>query len=347
VTGRFHALVATVALLAPAIARAQTAPRPDAEALFDAGRTLLERGEVKEACEKFEASEALDPAVGTMLYLGDCYEKTGRTASAWSMFREAESVARETNQDQRRQIAHTRATALEARLVRIQVEVPPESRVPGLSVTVGAFDVPGASWGAPFPVDPGDVLVAAKASAHAPWAEVITVAAEDRVRVIRIPPLAVLPTMVATPSPGSASEAVLPVTHARPESALDDADRGEAQRVAGILLGGTGLAGIVVASVLGAQALQRNDDSLSMCRPEDPTKCTEAGVAQRRSARDFALGSTVGFAIGGTLALGGVILFFTAPRGDTASKTRAASPRPSLSASFSDRGAAVEFGGAW
>src|SRR3954466_12003082 len=64
-----------------------------AEALFEEGVNLSERGAYAQACEKFEASEALAVAVGTLLRLGDCYEKTQRLASAWSRFREAASLA--------------------------------------------------------------------------------------------------------------------------------------------------------------------------------------------------------------------------------------------------------------
>ena len=56
-------------------ARAQT--RDDvarAEALFNAGRALVEGGRYADACAKFAESKRLAPGLGVTLYLADCYE---------------------------------------------------------------------------------------------------------------------------------------------------------------------------------------------------------------------------------------------------------------------------------
>ncbi len=85
--------VATL-LLAPARASAESAAdQAKAEALFGEGRRLLAASRFAEACPKFVESQRLDPAIGTQLNLGDCYEKTGRTASAWAVFRDAAAEA--------------------------------------------------------------------------------------------------------------------------------------------------------------------------------------------------------------------------------------------------------------
>jgi hypothetical protein len=104
-------------------AHAQTSQSAAAEALFEAGREQIASGELDEGCRKMEASQKIDPAVGTLLYLGDCQERLGRTASAWAAFREAASLARLSGQPQREEIATTRAAALEPRLSRVKVAV--------------------------------------------------------------------------------------------------------------------------------------------------------------------------------------------------------------------------------
>src|SRR4051812_28534695 len=60
-----------------------------AEALFAAGREAAQRGDYRQACDKFAESQRLDPAPGTLINLGDCNEHLGLLASAWRYYREA------------------------------------------------------------------------------------------------------------------------------------------------------------------------------------------------------------------------------------------------------------------
>src|SRR6186713_2555584 len=85
----------TPLMLAPAVASAQAdaQQKAAAEALFDEAYQLLAQGQYESACRRFEQSQEIDPGVGTLLYLGDCFERSGKTASAWATFREASSAA--------------------------------------------------------------------------------------------------------------------------------------------------------------------------------------------------------------------------------------------------------------
>lgn len=51
-----------------------------ADVLFDEGTALMNAGKYAEACPKLEQSLKLDPGIGGMLWLADCYERAGRTA---------------------------------------------------------------------------------------------------------------------------------------------------------------------------------------------------------------------------------------------------------------------------
>ena len=79
--------------------------RAAAEALFNEGRSLVAGGHYSDACPKFEASQQLDPGLGTLLNLAECYEKLGKTASAWAEYREAIPLARASGSKVRQDLA--------------------------------------------------------------------------------------------------------------------------------------------------------------------------------------------------------------------------------------------------
>ena len=101
----------TAFLLLPVVASAQAdaQQKAAAESLFDEGKQLLSQGQYESACRRFEQSQEIDPGVGTLLYLGDCYERSGRPASAWATFREASSAALAAGQADRGRMADERA----------------------------------------------------------------------------------------------------------------------------------------------------------------------------------------------------------------------------------------------
>lgn len=87
------AAAALSTLLAAPVARAQAQDQAAARALFEDGRRLLQNGKYEEACRRLEAASKLYASPGILLNLGDCYEKLGRSASAWTEFGEAAAVA--------------------------------------------------------------------------------------------------------------------------------------------------------------------------------------------------------------------------------------------------------------
>src|SRR5690606_17820160 len=141
-------------------AQTSAADKAAAEALFDQGLELLKSGAYDEACPKLESSQRIDPGVGTLLYLGECYEKLGKTASAWATFREAASAADAAGQSDRSKVATDRAQRLLPRLLQLELEPAGElAEVEGLEVLRGGRPVPRALWGSPIPVDPGEHVI--------------------------------------------------------------------------------------------------------------------------------------------------------------------------------------------
>ena len=182
----------------PSRALAQAEDQAGARALFTDGKRLMKSGKYAEACPKLEAAQKLYSSAGILLNLGDCYEKIGRTASAWTRFGEAASVAARSNRSDDADEARRRQEALEPALVRLTIRVP--SPVPGLVVSRDGVTLDEAIWGTTLPVDPGDHLVRAEAPGFEPWAASVSITKRGDTTTVKVPKLSAT-AVVGKPSP--------------------------------------------------------------------------------------------------------------------------------------------------
>ena len=220
------AVAAAACCAAPATAWGQGAPAPAegapatvpsgeanrADALFAEAKSLRDAGNYAEACPKFAASRALANGVGVTLYLADCYEKVGKTQSAWSEFRNAEKLAGEKG-DKRAEVAAARAQALEPKLNRVTLAFPLAAGQAAPAVTVDGAAVPPEQLNAPLAVDPGEHEV--RITAPGGSTRVLAVHVDPSVPSLVVPlvepdavvapPAAESPTN-ATPQPGPSSD---------------------------------------------------------------------------------------------------------------------------------------------
>lgn len=273
-----------------------------AEALFQSGATLLDQQKIAEACEKFDASYTLDPALGTRLRLADCYDRVGRTASAWALFSEVAAAARAQGQEERADIAAVRVEDLEKRLSTLVLAVEPAVVQPGLTVTLNGTAIPEASWNVPLPVDPGSQSVQASAPSFAPWSGNIEVPLGPVQKRLQIPALS--PPALERPSDTRVS------THD-----VITTERGGSHPLtwAGYVTGGVGILGLGVAAVLGYRAYSLNGDSLASCSSADANACTPRGKDLRDDAQSLAMASTIAAIAGSALVATGVTLLVVAP----------------------------------
>lgn len=283
-----------------ASAEVSSAQRATAEALFQQAAQLMEEKRFSEACEKFAASQELDSGLGTMLYLADCYEQAGRTASAWALFREAADASRRAEQHDREHMAVERALSLEARLSKLELRVLPAQRVPGLELRLNDAPVPSASWNVPLPVDPGAARVEARAPGKKPWTTQIALAQGPVSQVIEIKPLADAPPLLKVDA------------RARGETSSSPAP-GSTQRLVGYVIGAVGAVALGTGGFFGYRAYTLNQRSKAECRAEAPNACTPAGAATRDDAQLASTVSTITSAGGGALLAAGVTLVLTAP----------------------------------
>ncbi|HEX6276321.1 MAG TPA: hypothetical protein VFZ53_24945 [Polyangiaceae bacterium] len=297
-----------------------------AEALFESGVQLMKAGRFSEACPKLETSQRVDPGVGTLLYLAECYEKLGRTASAWATFREAESVARAQNQQDRARTAQFRAQKLEPELSYLTVNVPAEARVEGLVIRRGTVNVLPDLYGVAAPVDPGTIELEAGAAGYRRFTTQVKVGPRER-EVVTLPKLEADPTAEAPPVAPVAAGAVSmpPQNEPAPNPPPDAPPESKKNHTLAFIVGGVGLVGIGVGSYFGLRAMAKNKDSEAFCNEENVCDDPQA-LELTEDAKDAALISTIGFAAGGAALAAGIVLFVTAPGGDESNALRI-SPR--------------------
>jgi hypothetical protein len=287
------------------LARAQNSgDKAAAEALFEEGRKLMTAHEFVAACPKFEASQRLDPGVGTMLNLADCYEKAGKTASAWAEFRETISAAHQAGSAEREKIARKRVQALEAKLSYLTIEPQAGQTV---SVTRDGVAIDPAELGSAIPIDPGSHTIAAGATGKQPWSSDVNVGASGDRASIALP---MLQDVVVAPPPMAAAALPAPAPSAPVSVEPAPASHHSGQRIGGIVAAAIGVAGIATGSVFGIIATSKLSDAKDHCDPYP--HCGAAGQKLAKDAQSAGTVSTVAFIVGGVGLVSGAILWFTA-----------------------------------
>jgi hypothetical protein len=302
-------------LLGAAAASAQAGDKASAEALFDQGVKLIN---FNDACPKLEESERFDPAVGTLLYLGECFERVGRTASAWATFREAASLANNSGQADRARIASNRAAEIEPKLSRLSVELSPDvAKIPGVVVKRGNQRVDPSLYGTPLPVDPGDYRVDVTAPGYDNWSTPITVAGNGASASVRVPALlkSAEPPVSAAPSspPPTGAPAAPPTPSQQPPSPPPKLSL-TTQQTLGLVIGGVGIVGAGLGAYFGIAAISKNSDAETHC-PKKGFCVDDAGIELTHQAQRDARASNIAFAVGGVLLATGAVLYLTGKRG--------------------------------
>ena len=198
-----------------------------AEALFLEAKKLAAQKKYGEACPKFAESNRLDRGAGTLIHLGDCYEKNKQTASAWATYKEAASAAQALGRKDWEKLASQRANALEPKLARLTINVDKSNDT--VEVSRDGTTVAKASFGVPIPVDVGSHSVEATAAGHKPFKTSVTVAKDGETVEVSVPKLEAEAVAEAAPAPKPAETTAPPP---KPES------DGSGQRTVGFIVGG-------------------------------------------------------------------------------------------------------------
>jgi tetratricopeptide (TPR) repeat protein len=176
-------------------AAAQPSNVDQANALFLEGRELLTSRNTKAACEKFEASIALDPeAPGVMLNLGLCYELLEKYATSLYWFRKAQVAAAEANLPAYEDEAKRHTVALAAKVPILRLDA---SAAPGAEIRIDSKLIAPTDY-ARVEIDRGSHTLEARAAGKQPYRRSFDVGATDA-GMIEIPALLDEPREVVVP----------------------------------------------------------------------------------------------------------------------------------------------------
>jgi hypothetical protein len=332
--------IVAVAGLTGGIACAQPSPDDVARAnqAFTAGKKLLQQGNDAEACAQFAESKRLAPAVGVTLYLADCYQRIGKTASAYMEFRSAETLANERH-DRRAALARSRALALAPTLSSVTVSVSPDRDPTSLEITCDGRPLARDAWGTAVPLDAGNHVVVARSGAlHRTFD--VHVDAKTPTATVEIDQLdgeAPKATPPAEAEPTEATEA--PSSNSAPASTDDEAPQptasgGDPGRLwLSLGLAGVGVAGVTVGAIFGLMA--RSDRDASNAGPCDAAdQCNQKGLSLRKDAINEAWGSTAAFAVGAGAVGASVVVAFVIPHKPSGPVVVSAAPMPNGAGAF-------------
>jgi len=271
--------------------------KSEAILLFDQGIKEMKAGQYEKACNSFERSIATYPDSGTKGSLARCYEKLGRLASSWKLWRELADLA--PSPDLRKDAA-AQAARLEPKIGRyvIKLTKPPAD----LAVTINGS--PTTLTDVPVPIDAGGVIVRAYAAGRKDWSVELS-ATDGNVLTIEIPELDKADLAVhKDPDP------VKPPPPPPPPPS-------STRKHVGLGLIGVGAAGVIVGGVFGLKAKSKFGDAEDLCGGSVDT-CFSDRVGEAQGLVDDARSagnlSTILVVAGGAAVAGGVVLYLTAPK---------------------------------
>lgn len=253
----------------------------EADQLFQKGRALEKEGKTAEACDLYKQALDKNPnAVGTILNVALCDQKTGKVASAYKLFKDARARAKEQNLPEHQKAAEEHMAQLEDKIAHVALAFadPPteDTRI------VVANEVIEKDKTGDVLVDPGQVAIIVSRPGRVTYETKATIA-EGEHKAIAIPALA------------------LPVTVKSGRRTF-----GKVLTFSGAGLGLVGLG-------LGVYAWRKYNDQFPSHCSKATHLCDPTGQAETESARTWGnVGTAVG--IGGVVIAGvGAYLWFFGP----------------------------------
>jgi serine/threonine-protein kinase len=296
-------VVRTLAPLAIATFAATAHAETEGEKLRAEGRDLLERGQVTDACDKFELSLKREDNVDTLGLLASCHERSGKPGKAWNEFRRLEG---RVPTGEKAAFVAEHLKALDSRVARARLDVGnrtlTDPRVDNEPVELVQGRIVS---------DPGDHTIR------------VEVGGKVLTRNARLK-LGDNPDIVMTDEPLSPGPTTTPVTAPKPEAAPPESppsDDGRSRRTLGYVVTGAGVVLLGVGTFAGIRTLSLKSDADNACN-KDPNTGTCRGSStdandKQDSAKPWSWVSTIGLALGAVGVGAGIYLIATAGSGSS------------------------------
>jgi hypothetical protein len=271
--------------LTTSVARADDNAVSRADKLFKDGRRAAEHNDFGQACTLFEESFRLDPAIGTLVNLGDCAEHLGDLDRAYGYYHTAS--ARMSEGDDRLARVLERLESIDRRSAKVALQLG-EDAPEGTVITLDGNTIDAHKM--PLHLLKGAHVALVTAVGYRGARYNLDVA-EGEIRALRV-------------SPGSALEAVLP------NATEVEVHRVAWARPAAVAALGLGVASLWVGSLAGLMAIDRRDIQNANCNSQGA--CNQAGVDAAHDGASWATASTAMFITGAVfVALGGTLFAFS------------------------------------
>ncbi len=280
---------------------------------YEAGKALAAK-DYATAADRYRRSNELYPAPTAGLGLARSLVALGKLVDGYEAYVAAANFKlNEQSHDAFKNavaVARTERDALVEQLASLVVVIANQIDA---QVTIDGVVLPKAALGVKHFVDPGSHTLRATATGYEPFETKVTVQASESRRVpIQLAAKPYVPPVVAptVPPPPPTAPPVLPPRGDRPTS------DGSTQRLAGYVIGGAGVAGLVVALVTGVMYADKAATVDDRC----PTKvtCDQTGFDASESGKTIGVINTVAL-FGGVALVGvGATLVLTAPSGEAA-----------------------------
>jgi hypothetical protein len=315
-------VVLLVTTLPARVARADDEAK--AAAAFDKGLADMMAGKYETGCPALAEAYELSSSAGALFTLAECEAKWGKLASALEHYRAylraviAMDPAKRAAQAERQPIASRQVDALGKVVPRLTVNVkaPPNGAVVKLDGEVLA----GKSLGRAQEIDPGSHELTLEAPGHDPVRESVELEHGDKRTV------------------------TLALSSFSDDDDDDDDDTTPSDDSSletwAFVIGGVGVAGVIVGIATGAAAFATRSTVLEHC---DDVRCDQEGKDAADKTKALGHTSTVGFVVGGVGLAAGTILYILAP-GDDADESEVGWR---LGTPVGGRGLLVELVGVW